>query len=225
MSEDPKLFEAGDYNLFRYCHNDPLDRTDPMGLTDIEMSPELIGRIWQASTNSLTAYRQAADGVGRSQFVVSTAENVGRPSLQRNADGTNRINTSKIKLEVRREYQQYHDGQKYRYVEQESGKVRQGEKLEGIGHIHADKTGHGKAEWSGTDMNTASGTKTQQGVPVGRIDESNPGVMKVLVPQKEGGAPIQKTFTASEVEKMASTKSEAQRIIAELEHSTVRKPR
>jgi RHS repeat-associated protein len=32
MSEDPKLFGAGDYNLFRYCHNDPLDMTDPMGL-------------------------------------------------------------------------------------------------------------------------------------------------------------------------------------------------
>jgi RHS repeat-associated protein len=32
MSEDPKLFEAGDYNLFRYCHNDPIDLTDPMGL-------------------------------------------------------------------------------------------------------------------------------------------------------------------------------------------------
>jgi RHS repeat-associated protein len=32
MSEDPKGFDAGDYNLFRYCHNDPLDRVDPMGL-------------------------------------------------------------------------------------------------------------------------------------------------------------------------------------------------
>ncbi len=34
MSEDPKLFDAGDYNLFRYCHNDPVDLTDPMGLDD-----------------------------------------------------------------------------------------------------------------------------------------------------------------------------------------------
>jgi hypothetical protein len=34
MSEDPKLFDAGDYNLFRYCHNDPIDFTDPMGLQD-----------------------------------------------------------------------------------------------------------------------------------------------------------------------------------------------
>jgi len=32
MSEDPKGFDAGDYNLFRYCHNDPIDFTDPMGL-------------------------------------------------------------------------------------------------------------------------------------------------------------------------------------------------
>jgi RHS repeat-associated protein len=35
MSEDPKLFDAGDYNLFRYCHNDPIDLTDPMGLDAI----------------------------------------------------------------------------------------------------------------------------------------------------------------------------------------------
>lgn len=32
LSEDPKGFDAGDYNLYRYCANDPLDRTDPMGL-------------------------------------------------------------------------------------------------------------------------------------------------------------------------------------------------
>jgi len=34
MSEDPKLFDAGDYNLFRYCHNDPIDNVDPMGLEE-----------------------------------------------------------------------------------------------------------------------------------------------------------------------------------------------
>jgi RHS repeat-associated protein len=38
MSEDPKLFDAGDYNLFRYCHNDPIDMTDPMGLTDAQVT-------------------------------------------------------------------------------------------------------------------------------------------------------------------------------------------
>jgi RHS repeat-associated protein len=38
MSEDPKLFDPGDYNLFRYCHNDPIDNTDPMG-TEIKLDP------------------------------------------------------------------------------------------------------------------------------------------------------------------------------------------
>ncbi|MBX6325995.1 MAG: hypothetical protein IRY93_08150 [Chthoniobacterales bacterium] len=31
MSEDPKLFDTGDYNLFRYCHNDSVDFTNSMG--------------------------------------------------------------------------------------------------------------------------------------------------------------------------------------------------
>ncbi len=39
MSEDPKLFDAGDYNLFRYCHNDPVDNVDPMGLADERREP------------------------------------------------------------------------------------------------------------------------------------------------------------------------------------------
>ena len=34
MSEDHKLADTGDYNLFRYCHNDPIDFTDPMGLEE-----------------------------------------------------------------------------------------------------------------------------------------------------------------------------------------------
>src|SRR5207244_119720 len=59
MSEDPKLFVRGigmgkspddwsfakhpdeaELNLFRYCHNDPLDKTDPMGLYWLPMTKE-----------------------------------------------------------------------------------------------------------------------------------------------------------------------------------------
>jgi RHS repeat-associated protein len=44
MSEDPKLFDAGDYNLYRYCHNDPEDMTDPMGLAvELYVKPPYIG--------------------------------------------------------------------------------------------------------------------------------------------------------------------------------------
>jgi RHS repeat-associated protein len=32
MQPDPKEFGAGDYNLYRYCHNDPVNRSDPFGL-------------------------------------------------------------------------------------------------------------------------------------------------------------------------------------------------
>jgi RHS repeat-associated protein len=32
MQPDPKEFGAGDYNLYRYCHNDPVNRSDPTGL-------------------------------------------------------------------------------------------------------------------------------------------------------------------------------------------------
>jgi RHS repeat-associated protein len=42
MSEDPKGFDAGDYNLFRYCHNDPLDLTDPMGLADEAVNAKMV---------------------------------------------------------------------------------------------------------------------------------------------------------------------------------------
>ena len=32
LQPDPKHFAAGDYNLYRYCHNDPVNHTDPDGL-------------------------------------------------------------------------------------------------------------------------------------------------------------------------------------------------
>jgi RHS repeat-associated protein len=31
LQPDPKQFAAGDYNLYRYCHNDPVNKSDPTG--------------------------------------------------------------------------------------------------------------------------------------------------------------------------------------------------
>jgi RHS repeat-associated protein len=31
LQPDPKEFDAGDYNLYRYCHNDPVNKLDPDG--------------------------------------------------------------------------------------------------------------------------------------------------------------------------------------------------
>jgi RHS repeat-associated protein len=32
LQPDPKQFEAGDYNIYRYCHNDPVNNSDATGL-------------------------------------------------------------------------------------------------------------------------------------------------------------------------------------------------
>jgi RHS repeat-associated protein len=32
LQPDPLHFKAGDYNLYRYCHNDPVNKNDPSGL-------------------------------------------------------------------------------------------------------------------------------------------------------------------------------------------------
>ncbi len=41
LSEDPLGFDAGDYNLYRYVANDPLDKTDPMGLYRVDENGNL----------------------------------------------------------------------------------------------------------------------------------------------------------------------------------------
>jgi RHS repeat-associated protein len=39
LQADPIGFDAGDMNLFRYCGDDPVDRSDPMGLEEEKFGP------------------------------------------------------------------------------------------------------------------------------------------------------------------------------------------
>ncbi len=42
LQPDPKHFAARDYNLYRYCHNDAVNRQDPLGLTDVVYDKEAL---------------------------------------------------------------------------------------------------------------------------------------------------------------------------------------
>ena len=68
LQPDPKEFAAGDYNLYRYCHNDPVNRSDPDGLEfydhDPEPVPALTGKFGntEARVSVGVNSRQEADG-------------------------------------------------------------------------------------------------------------------------------------------------------------------
>jgi RHS repeat-associated protein len=53
LQTDPKGFDAGDMNLFRYCGDDPVDKSDPMGL-DFEFRNGSVAD--QASFNTAISY-------------------------------------------------------------------------------------------------------------------------------------------------------------------------
>jgi RHS repeat-associated protein len=62
LQPDPKQFEAGDYNLYRYCHNDPVNKSDPTGLAyDEEMlslpeGSDTIGKAIVAATSAVAQH-------------------------------------------------------------------------------------------------------------------------------------------------------------------------
>jgi RHS repeat-associated protein len=52
LQPDPKEFGAGDYNLYRYCHNDPINKSDPDGLVDLSYTPaDDTAHVWENSFN------------------------------------------------------------------------------------------------------------------------------------------------------------------------------
>jgi RHS repeat-associated protein len=89
MSEDPKGFDAGDYNLFRYCHNDPLDLTDPMGLDPFRNPDGTYSHVLRAEYQDISKvtgrYVVDSKGVprqcaGAAQFLAGTAKGAdGKP--------------------------------------------------------------------------------------------------------------------------------------------------
>ena len=59
LQSDPTGFDAGDMNLFRYCGDDPVDRSDPTGLVDRDVNASIWNRLRMfdsASTDSGSLY-------------------------------------------------------------------------------------------------------------------------------------------------------------------------
>jgi RHS repeat-associated protein len=168
LQPDPKQFEGGDYNLYRYCHNDPVNRVDPFGLVDRKIDPEVDKLGVQASKNSLNEAKKDTDG--RSQAVQ---EKDGKLSLgSKFGKGTVTTETRLI-------------GGRMQTVTtlKEEAPVDPGHTPVGVGHVHKDKTGKAEPRFSKADIDTARGSKTQPGIPVYKINESNPSRVIRLTPQ------------------------------------------
>jgi hypothetical protein len=76
LAATPKAADGGDYNLFRYCHNDPIDLTDPMGL-ETKLDPWYLHHQQAQAQDLRNAVKQA----------LNTAYNKGMVNAQRTMHG------------------------------------------------------------------------------------------------------------------------------------------
>jgi hypothetical protein len=159
-------------NLFRYCGDDPVDRSDPMGLADIAVSSELELYGVMAAINSYRAVHAARDGLGRAQLVI--------------ARGTHFQLGAKSTAEIKPETPIFGKLSKGAYQTESYG-ASELAGAKAVGHVHTDVTGRpGKtiSVFSQDDQIT-----TQRGTVVYKINESDPSQVQRLAPQRDGSRP------------------------------------
>jgi RHS repeat-associated protein len=94
LQPDPIGFKGDGSNLYRYCHNDPEDRIDPTGLSDLNYVPD-----WDASAWNGATLRGAKD-----QIIVSahgTTEYIVNSNVTRQAWGAYKLHGTPIPLSMR----------------------------------------------------------------------------------------------------------------------------
>jgi RHS repeat-associated protein len=200
IQTDPTGFDAGDMNLFRYCGNDPVDGSDPMGLEDIEISDQLNKLGIQASLNSRQSFiNHPGLGTGSRGQLVQENNVTHRLSLQgavlqgyiENVYG--RVPGSNLRKVV---------GVKVleRYPADTGYAGR------GVGHAHDNLRG-AKVDWSSEDWALARGAAARPGHaaipgrPVWKTLTSDGSTATRLTPQRvPGQTPTQQTFSTKGVQ-------------------------
>ena len=80
LQPDPKEFAAGDYNLYRYCHNDPVNKVDPFGLLEITLEEykrvpfSNLKELVQTKYEAFTSWTDAGKAGGRAAGPQAVAE-------------------------------------------------------------------------------------------------------------------------------------------------------
>jgi RHS repeat-associated protein len=174
LQVDPIGFDAGDMNLFRYCGGDPVDRNDPLGLLGEDYSfaeAERAARGW--------VKREAFGQTAKSDPVLKRPTTHGKlvPILSKE-NGRYELGNMSTGITVK-EFQKngvpaYYDQEKPDVTSEQSRRIAK------LIHSHQDKTGpSARKAWSEKDKHVV-----KQGIPVERVDESNPGVWVVREPAR-----------------------------------------
>jgi len=189
MQPDPKQFAAGDYNLYRYCHNDPVNKNDPMGLfAGITEGPlkdnwivgllSLDAKNQRKEVNETQAFYNAVDGftsVWRQDGKKISAENIGRTVVDDAKEDAGKVELREGgRWGVEQATGEYVDGAKLVKKGPEPGLPykwtptalipKWGDKIPLIGtHAHGPQSGM-KAELQKLDQVSANGAFTK-GVP------------------------------------------------------------
>jgi RHS repeat-associated protein len=185
LQTDSTGFDAGDMNLFRYCHDDPVDGSDPMGLTDIEISAEEIRLGVQAALNArANLIKYPEKGPGRAQFVVPGPN--GHPMLEK------QFSTGEERVPVYRPKRGSNTSEKAGEIVTEKGPKNR--ILSGHVHDDAGVTGpKADREYTTHDRKEADGSAAtrgkpaQPGHPVFKSYSSGGSKVDYLVPQTEPG--------------------------------------
>jgi RHS repeat-associated protein len=164
LQPDPKQFEANDYNLYRYCHNDPVNKSDPTGLVDSNQTGgDPKGNTeWEKSYNPTDRFAVVIHSDGKGFIVKGEYVAASKVADQMQKDG-------------------YTPGKDVQLISCESGRDGKDSPAQKLGNILSQRSGV-ETKVTAPDGKCASGT-TRGADPTVRINEKTgkPGEFKTII--------------------------------------------